>query len=58
MCMQWVLKAANAKKHVLCEKPVAPNAADALEMIQACRKNGKTSFHYFAECNTSPMYLP
>ena len=34
-------KAAKAKKHVLCEKPVAINAADAREMIRACRDNGQ-----------------
>lgn len=35
----WVIKAAEAGKHVLCEKPVAPTAADAQEMIDACRRN-------------------
>ncbi len=37
---EWVLKAAKAGKHVLCEKPVAAHAEDAAEMIEACRAGG------------------
>lgn len=36
----WVIKAAEAGKHVLCEKPVASSTADAEAMIEACRHNG------------------
>jgi len=36
----WVLKAAEAGKHVLCEKPVAINAAEAKQMIDACAAAG------------------
>jgi predicted dehydrogenase len=36
----WVLKAAAAGKHVLCEKPVAITAEDAQEMITACGQHG------------------
>jgi predicted dehydrogenase len=36
---EWVMRAAEAKKHVLCEKPCAVNAADLAEMTEACRKN-------------------
>lgn len=35
----WVLKAARAGKHVLCEKPCAVRADDLSEMIEACRKH-------------------
>ncbi len=35
----WVVRAAEAGKHVLCEKPCAPNTKDLEEMIAACRRN-------------------
>lgn len=37
---QWVIRAAEAGKHVLCEKPIALNSAEAAEMVEACRKAG------------------
>lgn len=36
---EWTIKAANAGKHVLCEKPLGMNADEAREMIEACRTN-------------------
>ena len=35
----WVIRTANAGKHVLCEKPCAISAADLREMLDACRRN-------------------
>ncbi|MDR3317921.1 MAG: Gfo/Idh/MocA family oxidoreductase [Clostridiales bacterium] len=35
------IAALNAGKHVLCEKPMATNAADAARMVAAAKKNGK-----------------
>ncbi len=37
---EFVIRAAENRKHVLCEKPCAPSAAELDEMISACRKNG------------------
>ena len=34
---EMVLNAAKAKKHILCEKPISTNVADAEEMIETCR---------------------
>jgi predicted dehydrogenase len=35
----WVLRAAAAGKHVLCEKPCAVSVADLREMLDACNKH-------------------
>ncbi len=34
---EWVIKAAEAGKHVLCEKPCGPTAADVKAMLDACQ---------------------
>ncbi|HEU4901837.1 MAG TPA: Gfo/Idh/MocA family oxidoreductase [Flavisolibacter sp.] len=42
MHAEYVVRAANAGKHVWCEKPMAPSAKDCQEMIAACRKNKRS----------------
>ena len=36
---EWVIRAAQAGKHIVCEKPCAINAADLREMVDACRQH-------------------
>jgi predicted dehydrogenase len=52
------IQAAQAGKHVLCEKPLAANLADSAAMVEACRKHGvllMTAYRKFYE--PSALYL-
>ncbi|MDZ4815374.1 MAG: aldo/keto reductase [Verrucomicrobiota bacterium] len=35
----WTIRAANAGKHILCEKPLAINHSQLMVMLEACRRN-------------------
>src|SRR3954470_11327864 len=39
---EYVIRAANAGKHVWCEKPMAMTAAECHDMIDACKKNKRS----------------
>lgn len=43
----WTIKAAEAGKHVLVEKPIALNASEAQEMVDVCEKHGVTLVEAF-----------
>jgi predicted dehydrogenase len=46
---QWTIRALQAGKHVLCEKPMAANAAEAQQMAETAAQTGRLlveAFHY------------
>ena len=56
MHTEYTIRAAQAGKHVLCEKPMASTAADAQAMDDACRKaNRKLMVGY--RCHFEPAHL-
>lgn len=56
MHKDYVLRAAAAKKHVLCEKPMATSSADAQAMIAACA-DAKVKLMIAYRCRYEPHHL-
>ncbi len=55
---RWAIRAAKAGKHILCEKPLALNAAQAMAMIEAARENGVFLMEAFMyRCNPQTAKL-
>jgi len=50
------IKAANAKKHVMCEKPISVSMEDAQAMIDVCKKNNVKLMTAFP-CRFSPAVM-
>ena len=52
---EWTIRAANAKKHVLCEKPIACTVLDVERIRAAAKENNVVIMEAFA-CMHSPLY--
>ncbi len=50
MHAEWTIRAAEAGKHVFCEKPLGIDAAEAARMVDVCRKAGIVFFEAFVFC--------
>lgn len=48
MHKEWVIKAAKAGKHILCEKPLSGCESDVIEMINICNKENVLFMEAFA----------
>ncbi len=55
MHKEWVIKAAQAGKHILCEKSLAENLSSVREMAAACRQYGVVLFENFM-CDYHPQH--
>src|SRR4051812_16500667 len=55
---EWAIRALDAGKHVLCEKPIAANEAEAKKMFEAGERSGKIlaeAFMYRAHPQTKEV---
>ena len=46
MHAEYTIRAANAGKHVICEKPMAVTVDEADKMLEACRKSREIPFNW------------
>ena len=56
MHKEFTIRAAQAGKHVLCEKPMANNSAECREMIAACSRN-RVKLMIAYRCHFDPTHL-
>jgi len=49
---EWTVKAADKKKHIMCEKPLASNEEQVNKMIKACEENGVKLLEGYAYLNS------
>ena len=52
---EWIIKAAQAGKHIICEKSIAPNLKDVKEIVEECRKNHVVLYENFM-CGYHPQH--
>ena len=52
---EWIIKAAEAKKHILCEKSLAESLASVKQMVGACKKNSLILYENFM-CGYHPQH--
>lgn len=52
---EWVIKAAKAKKHIMCEKSLAESFASVKEITHACKKNHVILYENFM-CGYHPQH--
>lgn len=45
---EWTIKAARKKKHILCEKPLAPTEEEVREVVEICEQEGVLLMEAFA----------
>ncbi len=58
MHLEWTIRAARAGKHILCEKPIGMNHAEAMMAAEAARQNGvflMEAFMYRAHPQTAKI---
>tara|TARA_Y100000310_G_scaffold274378_1_gene290362 strand:+ start:7529 stop:8521 length:993 start_codon:yes stop_codon:yes gene_type:complete len=52
---EWVIRAAKAKKHIICEKSLADSFSAVKEMVNTCQKNKVRLYEDFM-CNYHPQH--
>ena len=52
---EWVLKAANEKKHIICEKSLAENLHSVEEIVSSCKSNDIVLYENFM-CDFHPQH--